>query len=92
MATATNTIQKTDHETMLTIFQLITKSRVDPSNVVAGSLRLVDAGNYLLVVEFDHIVYDINGDKVKKPEGGVLTRTRTFHLPLGYELTEEETQ
>ncbi|MGO3021932.1 MAG: hypothetical protein ACTIIH_01680 [Brevibacterium sp.] len=92
MATATNTIPKADHETMLTIFQLITKSRVDPSNVVAGSLRLVDAGNYLLVVEFEHIVYDINGDKVKKPEGGLLTRTRTFHLPLGYELTEEEAQ
>lgn len=91
MPIATTTVPKSDHETMLAIFRLLTKSHLDPKKVIAESLRLIQAGNCIIVVEIDHIVYDVNGDPVRKPDGqGFVTRPRTFHLPVGVEVTEEE--
>ena len=84
------TVIDDDHETMLAIFRVLTKTRVEPTRVIAGSLRLLGIEDGHITVELENITYDCNGEPTRKEDGGLESHPRTFRIPIGYEITEEE--
>lgn len=83
------TVIDDDHETLLAIFRVLSNYRVEPTRIIAGSLRLLGIDDGQLTVELENITYDRNGAPIPKEDGGFESHPRTFRIPLGYEVVED---
>lgn len=83
------TVIDDDHKTLLEIVRILSNYRLEPTRVIAGSLRILGIDDGQLTIELENITYDRNGATTRKEDGGIESHPRTFRIPLGYEVAED---